>query len=321
MTDGTRGTTVANQPAAAGCATGAKSFLIRFGGAEQRQLRRRRKFEAVFPPLMLQPRFPCHSALQLFIRQMISFSAFDETSAGFNKTESDVCADALVVKAFYPVIIQRAGTVVIFATGNDLFDLSALQVFFYVNGTDERCCHQAFVFEREAEEKRNSFISPLLIFAGNVEKDVFPAFVPIRRKTFSDSFGAFGQQEKNNVRPLAYDFPSFRPPDVGFFQKEVRCHADANLLAAFDFVGTVFVFLERVVEIAFYLINISSVGISLPIQKIHVTVLAAFAFFDAAMPGIPNIVHIFLTSPMDIRKQVDNFICKKNAPRRSVFLW
>ena len=221
MTDGARGTTVANQPAAAGCATGAESLLICFGGAEQRQLRRWHKFEAVFPPLMLQPRFPCHTALQPFIRQVISFSAFDEVSAGFNKTESDVCADALVVKAFYPIIIQRAGTVVIFAAGNDLFDLSALQVFFYVNGTDERCGHQAFMFEREAEEKRNSFISPLLIFAGNVEKDVFPAFVPIRRKTFSDSFGAFGQQEKNNVRPLAYDFPSFRPPDVGFFQKEV----------------------------------------------------------------------------------------------------
>lgn len=78
--------------------------------------------------------------------------------------------------------------------------------------------------------------------------------------------------------------------------------------------------MERVVEIAFYLINISSVGISLPIQKIHVTVLAAFAFFDAAMPGIPNIVHIFLTSPMDIRKQVDNFICKKRSKTKRFFM-
>ena len=35
----------------------------------------------------------------------------------------------------------------------------------------------------------------------------------------------------------------------------------------------------------------AAVAAALPVEKIHIAVAAAFAFFDAAVPGIPNIVH------------------------------
>jgi hypothetical protein len=57
-----------------------------------------------------------------------------------------------------------------------------------------------------------------------------------------------------------------------------------NLLIAFS------VFLQRVGKTGLGPVNICAVVIPNTVQKIHIAMLAAFAGFDTAVPGIPNIM-------------------------------
>jgi hypothetical protein len=63
------------------------------------------------------------------------------------------------------------------------------------------------------------------------------------------------------------------------------------MLAALNFIGTVFVFAQRIVKISFDLINIRAVLLTLLIQKIHIAMSASLTFFHTPVPRIPNIVH------------------------------
>ena len=63
------------------------------------------------------------------------------------------------------------------------------------------------------------------------------------------------------------------------------------MFAALNFIIAVFVLLQRIVKIILNLVNPAAVLPALLVEKIHITVCAAFAFFHTAMPGIPNIMH------------------------------
>ena len=88
----------------------------------------------------------------------------------------------------------------------------------------------------------------------------------------------------------AHDAPRLSPPRVGFFQDEIRGHADPDLLTTLDFVVSGAVFLERVGKAAFRFVDLGSVLVPHPVEKIHVAVLAALAALDAAVPWIPDVV-------------------------------
>ena len=88
----------------------------------------------------------------------------------------------------------------------------------------------------------------------------------------------------------AHDAPRLNPPRVGFFQEEIRGHADPDLLTTLDFVVSGSVFLERVGKAAFRFVDLGSILVPHPVEKIHVTVLAALAALDAAVPWIPDVV-------------------------------
>ena len=50
------------------------------------------------------------------------------------------------------------------------------------------------------------------------------------------------------------------------------------------------VFLERIGKAAFRFVDLGSVLVPHPVEKIHIAVLAAFAALDAAVPWIPDVV-------------------------------
>lgn len=50
------------------------------------------------------------------------------------------------------------------------------------------------------------------------------------------------------------------------------------------------VFLERIGKAAFRFVDLGSVLVPHPVEKIHVAVLAALAALDAAVPWIPDVV-------------------------------
>ena len=153
------------------------------------------------------------------------------------------------------------------------------------------------MLKRQTQQQRHPFVSPPLIFTGHIEKNILPAFAPIRRQTGAHPFRPLGQQKENHVRTLFHHCPGLRAPGICLLHKKIRRHTDTDMFAALNFIIAVFVLLQRIVKIIFNLVNPAAVLPALLVEKIHITVCAAFAFFHTAMPGIPNIMHY--PSPAD----------------------
>ena len=98
------------------------------------------------------------------------------------------------------------------------------------------------------------------------------------------------EQKKHHIAALAHDVPRLSPPRVGFFQEEIRGHADPDLLTTLDFVVSGAVFLEWIRKAVFGFVDLGPVLVPHPVEKIHVAVLAALAALDAAVPWIPDVV-------------------------------
>ena len=189
-----------------------------------------------------------------------------------------------------PFPVTRPFAAVVFAARGDLIKVRRSQIRRKRHGPQQRGATDAAVFGRNGEQKRQAFVGAFLVFGGDREHDVLPSVAPVGRKAPGDALRTFGEKVKLEVAPFTHYGPSFLAPRVGVFQKEVARHADAN-----EFAGTVFE-----VTPAIAVNGNRSVGGAvdaapvLParfVQSVHVAVLAAFAHFDAAVPGIPNVVH------------------------------
>ena len=133
-------------------------------------------------------------------------------------------------------------------------------------------------------------VSHLLILTGYVEPDIFPAIAKIIRETVCHTLRSFGQQVEYDIGPSMHDVPGFSSPLVCLRQKEVRGHTDTYQFAGLDFVVAMAVLLQGIVEI----VGAIDVGPGLPsllIKGIHIAVGTAGTDADAAMPGIPDIMH------------------------------
>ena len=142
-------------------------------------------------------------------------------------------------------------------------------------------------------------------------KDVY------KRQALPYPLRPFGEQKKYHIAALAHDVPRLSPPRVGFFQEEIRGHADPDLLTTLDFVVSGAVFLERVGKAAFRFVDLGSVLVPYPVEKIHVAVLATLAALDAAVPWIPDVVqeaHL-LSVPIIMVGQVGNKSVPCTAPQ------
>ena len=231
-----------------------------------------------------------HPALQLLAGQVVAFTVFDEHSAGLDKAECYVGIHAFLTERFDPIKIAGAGTIVVFAAADDLLDLPGGQILPDAHRPDEGRAHNTLVLEGQAEQNRNALVGTALIFTGDVEKDVVPSAAPVRRQALSYPLRPLGEQKKHHIAALAHDVPRFRPPRVGLFQKEIGRHAHPDLLAALNFVVSGAVFLERVGKAIFRFVDLGPILIPHPVKKIHITVLAALAALDAAVPWIPDVV-------------------------------
>ena len=234
--------------------------------------------------------FISHPALQLLAGQVVAFTVFDEHSAGLDKAECHVSFHAFLPEELDPIKVAGAGTIVVFAAADDLFDLPGGKVLPDAHRPDEGRAHNALVLEGQVKQDGDALIGAALVFAGDVEKDVVPSAAPVRRQTLPYPLRPFGEQKKHHIAALAHDVPRLSPPRVGFFQEEIRGHADPDLLTTLDFVVSGAVFLERIGKAAFRFVDLGSVLVPHPVEKIHVAVLAALTALDAAVPWIPDVV-------------------------------
>lgn len=231
-----------------------------------------------------------HPALQLLVGQVVALAVFDEHGAGLDKAEGYIGIHAFLSERLDPIEITGAGTIVVFAAADDLLDLPGSKILPDAHRPDEGRAHDAFVLERQVKQDGNPLVGAALVFAGDVEKDVVPSAAPVRRQALPHPLRPLGKQEKHHIAALAHDIPRFGPPRVSFFQKEIRCHADPDLLTALNFVVSGAVFLERIGKAIFRFVDHGPVLVPHPVEKIHVAVLAAFVALDAAVPWIPDVV-------------------------------
>ena len=248
------------------------------------------KVEADGLTLKVHAGFVGHPALQLLVGHTVAPAVLDEHGSGLDKAEGHVGFHTFLLEGFDPVKITGAGTVIIFAAADDLLDLPGGKILPDAHRSDERRAHDAFVLERQIKQEGNAFVCAALVFTGDIEKDVVPSAAPIRRQALPYPLRPFGEQEKHHVAALAHDVPGFGPPRVGLFQKEIRGHTDPDLLAALNFIVPGAVLLERIGKAVFGFVDLGSVLVPHPVEKIHVAILAAFAALYAAVPWIPDVV-------------------------------
>ena len=242
------------------------------------------------PSLKVHTGFISHPALQLLAGQVVAFTVFDEHSAGLDKAEGHVGIHAFLPERLDPIEIAGAGTIIVFAAADDLLDLPGGKVLPDAYWPDEGRAHDALVLEWQVKQNGNALIGAALIFTGDVEKDVVPTAAPVRRQALQHPLRPLCEQEKHHIAALAHDVPRLSPPRVGFFQEKIRGHADPDLLTTLDFVVSGAVFLEWIRKAVFGFVDLGPILIPHPVEKIHVTVLAALAALDAAVPWIPDVV-------------------------------
>ena len=228
--------------------------------------------------------------MQLLVWQVVAPAVLDEHGAGLDKAEGHVGIHTFLPERFDPIKIAGADTIVVFAAADDLLDLPGGKVLPDAYWPDEGRAHDALMFEGQAKQNGNALIGAALILTGDIEKDVIPSAAPVRRQTLPYPLRPFGEQKKHHIAALAHDVPRLSPPRVGFFQEEIRGHADPDLLTTLDFVVSGAVFLEWIRKAVFGFVDLGPVLVPHPVEKIHVAVLAALAALDAAVPWIPDVV-------------------------------
>lgn len=195
---------------------------------------------------------------------------------------------------------------VVFSARDDLLDSIGFSKatgggFFDRHASDKRRAHDAAVCCGRGEQEGNPLICPALVFAGNVEHDVMPAIAPVAGQTAAKTLGAFGQNEELYVGPLADDVPYLWPPGIGFGQQEIARHADANKLAGANFVAAVSAALEGIGKARLAFANHGGIDTALSVHVIHLAVIASLADARAAMPGVPDVVHLDASFAVDAR--------------------
>lgn len=194
---------------------------------------------------------------------------------------------------------------VVFSACDDLLDSIGLSKapgggFFDRYTSDERRTHDAAVCCGRGEQEGNPLIRSALVFTGYVKHDVLPAIAPVAGQTVAKTLGAFGQNVKLYVGPLANDIPYFWSSGIGLGQQEVARHADADKLAGANFVATVSAALEGIGKARLAFANHGRVDTALPVHVIHVAVVASLADARAAMPGVPDVMHLCASFAADV---------------------
>jgi hypothetical protein len=74
--------------------------------------------------------------------------------------------------------------------------------------------------------------------------------------------------------------------------EKIRSHTNPYHLSALNLIIALSVLFQRIIEI-FGTVYLRTVSVTNTVQKIHIAVVAALAYLFTAMPGIPDIMHIY----------------------------
>ena len=249
-----------------------------------------RKVPRKAPPLITRLGSVRHFGLERFAGKPIGAAVFYEHRAGFEKGKRGVGRPAFLGKLLNPFPVTRTFAAVVFAACRHLIKTRCSEIRRKRHRPQQRGAADAAVFGRNGKELRQAFVGSFLGFGGDREHDVLPSVAPVDRKAPGDALRAFREKIKLEVAPFTHDGPGFLAPRVGVFQKEVARHTYPDEFAGAIFEITLTISLDGNCAVG-GAVDAAPVLPARFVQSVHVAVLAAFAYFDATVPGIPNVVH------------------------------
>lgn len=146
------------------------------------------------------------------------------------------------------------------------------------------------MLKRQTQQQRHPFVSPPLIFTGHIEK-IFSQPSPQSggRQALTRSGRLVSRKKTTSGRCFIIAQASERQASASSTKNQTSYRH--GYVRRSEFYNCRFCPSARIVKIIFNLVNPAAVLPALLVEKIHITVCAAFAFFHTAMPGIPNIMH------------------------------
>ncbi len=211
--------------------------------------------------LIAQPGTICLLALEGVPLNFVQLPIFYKPAPRPAEYERHIKVHARIPERLHPIIMAGPGAVVILSIAKHLLDLPGFQILSYAHRPDKRCAHDALVLEWEIQQDRDSLVGALLVFCRYIEKDIFPTISPVVWQMIGDPLRTFGEKKEFHIRALRHDLPRFVPPWVCFLQEEIACHTDTDHFSAFDLVVSLPILLQRVFEIRFCLVNVSTIFI------------------------------------------------------------
>ena len=180
--------------------------------------------------------------------------------------------------------------VIIFSIAKHLFNLTVFQIASDAHRADKGCAHDALVLKRKLQQQGDALVGAPLVLSRDIEKNVVPAVSPVVGQVSGNTLRPFGQEKEFHISAPAHDFPCLIPPGIRLFQKKVRGHADADHFTAPDLIISFPILLKGIMKVCFCSVYVRAAFIPHTIQKEHIAVVAALAFFPASVPWVPDIV-------------------------------
>lgn len=228
--------------------------------------------------------------MDFFIFNHVFLSILDEYRSSFDEAEGDIVSEAFFPNLLHPSEITWSSSAIVLTTEDDLFDLPGAKVFLDRDFLKHRGEEKTLVTKRQGKKNRNSLVGTLLILAGDVHEDVLEGS-NIRRKAFLYAVCPFRQEIEHDIPSFLHDVEAVLPVWVCLFVEEIACHADTYHLTTFNPVISMSILHEGVIEVARDIEILSALLVE-GIEIIHVAVEAAFAELLAAMPRVPDVMHV-----------------------------
>lgn len=238
---------------------------------------------------------------------MICSPVLNEGASGFDEGERRICRHAFSMQLAHPFVMAGTRSRVVFSACDDLLDSIGLSKapgggFFDRYASDERRTHDAAVYCGRGEQEGNPFICPALVFAGYVEHDVLPAIAPVPlgrtvAKNARDVWSGMKNFTSGLWRMMSHT--SGRQGSALGNKKSLVMQIRISSAGA-NFVATVSAALEGIGKARLAFANHGRVDTALPVHVIHVAVVASLADARAAMPGVPDVMHLCASFAADV---------------------
>ncbi len=225
-------------------------------------------------------------ALRAFRGNVVAAARLLKHRARLHEAERHIVGRALLRQPLHPLVAARPRADVVLAAAYHLLNLPRGQIALRIHRAYERRRHEALVARRHIEQQRQALVGAPLVLAGHRQHHILVAVAPVGWQAPGYAGGPFREQAESHVAALAHHAPRLGPPLVGLLHEEIRRQPHIELLPAAQAVIAAAVAAHRQVKTR-SAHHARSIHPTLPVEEIHVAMLAPLTHLVAPMPRIP----------------------------------